>query len=248
MNLEFYFIADLKKDKHVKMHSHRALELVYYLSGQGRSTIHKNPFDIRPNRFTIMPPGTFHDQINQTDVTSFCLGLSGSGLEKYQGCWFDAGGLIRTALDRFGDEMNAQRPFYLETARGILQEIIGLAKRAATENRQKPLANEVVSKALTLIRQHKGIVSVADLADKLYVSKDYLRHLFQEHTSQSPIRHIINTRIIKAKDLLADPDLPILEVAARCGFENFYYFSRLFKKETRQSPSEYRRSITEKGK
>ncbi len=248
MNLEFYFIADLKKNNHVNMHSHRALEFVYYLAGQGHSTIHKNPFDIHRNRFTITPAGIFHDQINQTDVRSFCLGLSGSGLEKYQGCWLDSGGLIHIALERFGEEMNAHRPFYLETARGILQEIIGLAKRAATENHQKPSANEVVSKALTLIRQHKGIVSVADLADKLYVSKDYLRHLFQEHTSRSPIRHIINTRIEKAKDLLADPNLSILEVAARCGFENFYYFSRLFKKETRQSPSQFRRSITEKGK
>jgi AraC-like DNA-binding protein len=248
MNLEFYFIADLKQDNHVKMHNHRALEVVYYLDGHGRSTLHKKTFDIRRGHFTIIPAGTYHDQINQTNVKSFCLGLSGSGLEKYQGCGFDAGGLIQAALERFGAEMNGKKPFYLETARGILQEIIGLVKRAVTQPAQKPSTSEVVSKALSLIRQREGIVSVSDLADRLYVSKDYLRHLFQEHTSQSPIRHIITTRIEKAKDLLADPNLPILEVAARCGFENFYYFSRLFKKETRQSPSQFRKSITEKGK
>jgi len=252
MNLEFYFIADLKKDRQVRMHIHQALEVVYYLDGAGWSTVHQTTFDFRRHFFTVTPAGVFHDQINRTHAVSFCVGLSGSGLEKYQGGWLDTDGLIHAAIERFSAEMNGKRPYYLETVRGILQEMTGLIKRAATAPVpapvKQPSTTEVVSKALSLIKQHEGIVSVADLADRLYVSKDYLRHLFREHTSRSPIRHIINTRIAKAKDLLANSNLPIRQVAARCGFENIYYFSRLFKKETRRSPSRYRKAITEKGK
>jgi AraC-like DNA-binding protein len=248
MNLEFNFIADLKKGHHVPMHDHPALEIVYYLSGHGRTTVQKTLYEFHRNDFTLIPAGTLHNQINQTGVTSFCLGLSGSGLEGFQGNWRDADGMIHAAIQRFQEEMSGKKPFYQETAHGILLEIIGLVKRAAGSRHLQPSKSNVVTQALTLIQQRKGIVSVADLADQLYVSKDYLRHLFQEQTSQSPIRHIINTRIEKARALLADPELPVTEVARQCGFENFYYFSRLFKKETRLSPSAYRKSITEKGK
>jgi two-component system response regulator YesN len=54
------------------------------------------------------------------------------------------------------------------------------------------------------------------------------------------MRHLIQARIERAGDLLADPGLSVKEVARRSGFESPYYFSRLFRKVTGRTPSEFR--------
>ncbi|MCF7817417.1 MAG: helix-turn-helix transcriptional regulator [Kiritimatiellales bacterium] len=72
------------------------------------------------------------------------------------------------------------------------------------------------------------------------ISKDYLRHLFRHYADQSPMRTIITTRIEHAKDLLHNDELTVAMVAEECGFESIYYFSRLFKEVTGQTPSGFR--------
>jgi AraC family transcriptional regulator len=59
-------------------------------------------------------------------------------------------------------------------------------------------------------------------------------------SARLPACHIIQARIDKARDLLGQGDLDVKEVAARCGFDNEYYFSRLFRKVTGTTPSRYR--------
>jgi AraC-like DNA-binding protein len=54
-----------------------------------------------------------------------------------------------------------------------------------------------------------GRITVGELADQLYVSKEYLRHLFFEHSSLSPLRHIIATKVEKAKALLVTSNLTV---------------------------------------
>ncbi len=248
MKLEFYFVADLEKGHRVRSHTHRALEIVYFLKGFGRTKVGQTTYDIRRNLFTVIPAGIYHDQENSTKVVSFCMGLVGSGLEPFQGGWNDTGGLIHVSIQKLLTEMKGGKPFYEDICLGILQEIVGLVKRASRDSAKPTGKEQIVSQAIALIREQEGIVSIDDLADQLYVSKDYLRHLFLEYTNQSPIRHIINTRIENARQLLVRPELTIDQVARKCGFRNLYYFSRLFKRETGHSPSEFRRSITEKDK
>jgi transcriptional regulator GlxA family with amidase domain len=136
--------------------------------------------------------------------------------------------------------MTAQPPFYEEVCHGLLDEIVGLTKRVVLENRRKFTKKDLVNQALATIQAQEGNISVAELADRYCVSKDYLRHLFQEYTAQSPVRHIITARMAKAQSLLTNTTLSMIEIARLCSFEDVYYFSRLFKKETSYSPSRYR--------
>ena len=55
------------------------------------------------------------------------------------------------------------------------------------------------------------------------------------------MRHLIGIRIRHAKQLLIGTAHPISEIAAAVGFENCYYFSNAFKKQTGLSPSDYRK-------
>lgn len=240
MNIQFCYSVRCYKDRYVQHHTHDALELVYYVDGTGRSTVGKKTFDVRRNSFTITPNGICHDQENLTDMVSICVGLSQSGLEVYEGGWFDAGGGLGKILRALMQEMKTRQPGHDLICQGLLLEIAGLVHRIALENTAPPRKEALVDKAIAIIQHREGALSVAELADQLYVSKDYLRHLFHDFANQSPIQHIIHARIEKARDLLSRRDLSIQEIASQCGFESVYYFSRLFRKVTGFPPSNYR--------
>jgi transcriptional regulator GlxA family with amidase domain len=152
----------------------------------------------------------------------------------------DAGGVLGRVLCTLAQEVELRQPGHELVCKGLLYEVGGLVRRIAQANVRPPRKKALVGRAMEIIQRNAGAVSVADLAGRLYVSKDYLRHLFQEYTNRSPIQHIIQARIEKARDLLGQRDVSVKEIAAQCGFDNEYYFSRLFRKVTGTTPSQYR--------
>ena len=82
---------------------------------------------------------------------------------------------------------------------------------------------------------------VQEIADHLHISRAYLRNIFVKHTGQSPQSYLINHRIIRAQELLKH-DIPISTIAQSVGYDDQLQFSKIFKKHTGLSPSEWRRS------
>ncbi|OGV76264.1 MAG: hypothetical protein A3K19_19345 [Lentisphaerae bacterium RIFOXYB12_FULL_65_16] len=241
VQLHFAAVVKLQRGHPCPLHTHEALELVYYVEGTGTSQVDTLRHPVQRGVFTLIPAGVLHDQTNPTAVTTICLGLIGSGLERHTGAWKDPDGLLRRACERLVHELSDRRPGFRRVADGLTLEIVGLTERAvAAANPAGPDKDKIVDKALELIEECEGQLSVSDLADELYVSRDYLRHLFRSQGKESPIRRIIHARIEKAKGLLVEPTLSIKEVAERSGCETVYYFSRLFKKETGQTPTAFR--------
>lgn len=82
-------------------------------------------------------------------------------------------------------------------------------------------------------------IRLADLAERAGVSNHYLCRLFKKYTSYTPINYLIKIRLDIAIDLLKNSDYNISEIAEMVGFEDVYYFSRLFKKRMGISPSHF---------
>ena len=84
-------------------------------------------------------------------------------------------------------------------------------------------------------------LSREELADTVYLTSDYLSHLFKKETGYSLTNYIIHERIEKAKLLLAQKSMSIRDVASACGFDNVSYFSKQFRSITGMTPREYRK-------
>ena len=85
-------------------------------------------------------------------------------------------------------------------------------------------------------------ITVDKIAAELYLNKNYIAHVFKEETGYSLIGYAIALRINRAKVLLTKTDKSITQVAAECGYDDFTYFSRQFKKSTGLTPSAYRKT------
>ncbi len=79
------------------------------------------------------------------------------------------------------------------------------------------------------------------LAHALNLSKNHIINLFKSKTGSSPIDYFTRLKMQKACQLLDLTDMSIAETAARMGFNDPYYFSRVFKKVMDISPSQYRK-------
>lgn len=81
--------------------------------------------------------------------------------------------------------------------------------------------------------------TVKQLADMTHLSKSRFTVLFREYFGHSPMEEVIQTRLRKACWLLTNTTLSMKNVAEQCGFENIYYFSRLFHRRIGCAPRDY---------
>lgn len=83
-------------------------------------------------------------------------------------------------------------------------------------------------------------LSLADLAAHSRQSIPHYCKLFKARISQSPMAYFTQLKMRKACELLDQTNLTIKEIADMLGYDDPYYFSRLFKKVQGDSPSQYR--------
>lgn len=84
-------------------------------------------------------------------------------------------------------------------------------------------------------------VTLDQLAHEVSLTKNYLVFLFREKTGYTPIDFLIRLKIQEACQLLDLTELPISEIAAKLGYNDPLYLSRIFKKVTGETPSSYRK-------
>ena len=88
-----------------------------------------------------------------------------------------------------------------------------------------------------------GLPTVQYCADKVCLSPNYFGDLIKKETGKTAIEHIQLTVVGRIKDLLADTDKSISEIAYELGFNYPHHMSRMFKKIEGVSPNEYRMRV-----
>jgi AraC-like DNA-binding protein len=86
----------------------------------------------------------------------------------------------------------------------------------------------------------RGIPTLGDCAEEFHLSPNYLSDLLRKETGKGTIEFIQRFLVERAKSRLLDGREAVKEIAYDLGFETPQYFSRVFKKRTGLTPSEFR--------
>ena len=84
-------------------------------------------------------------------------------------------------------------------------------------------------------------LTLGEISDAMAVSVSTLKKISTEAFGVSPISYFITLKISAAKRMIRESGLTFTEISERLGFTSVHYFSRLFKKETGMTPTEYAR-------
>lgn len=172
----------------------------------------------------------------------------------------DTSGIVKCAEEMI-KEMYSTAPDKLEMLKKLLHVYLHHIKRAYN-NQAKTLTEEArLHRSLynrfrkilddtirQLPVQAKVIpVSVSLIADQLFVSPNYLNSIIKDLTGKTASTHIQEKLILEAKSFLLHTDIPVAGISYKLGFENPSYFSRFFKKNAEQSPTDFREKFVQGG-
>ena len=106
-------------------------------------------------------------------------------------------------------------------------------------------ADPVAAAATEYTRAHLDRVTVSDVTRAVGVSERTLRRIFHAHLGMSWRSYLLRARVLRSMALLAQPDRTVLEVSIAVGFDDVSAFARSFARHCGETPSAYKRRISE---
>lgn len=128
---------------------------------------------------------------------------------------------------------------HVEAASNILSACAGYIHLSNMIKIEKNLLSENIIKYVE--SNFMESLSINELCNKFFISKNKLYDIFDELCNTTPIKYQLHLRIKEGKKLLSNTNMSITEISNLLGFNNYNYFSKLFKKETGYSPYAFRK-------
>jgi AraC-like DNA-binding protein len=231
---------------------------IYCTKGRGRCELEGCRHEVGPGDLLVLPPRVPHayGADGNPPWTFWWVQALGTNLDFFLA---ELGTSPRNPVLALGE--NAQLPalFHevLETLEGgcsaarllyasqALAHLIGaMIWRRGGTGRSEPDTWQKIEQSISYMQQHLDKpLPVATLAVLANMSPSHYTALFKRRTGCAPIDYFIRLRMRQACHMLAATSLNVKDVAAVLGYEDPFYFSRLFKSVNQIAPSDYRRRL-----
>ncbi len=249
-------------------HSHDHLEMAFILSGEGKYRFEDGICPVKEGDLLILNPGVKHQALAcpeaETPTTEFFVGVMDLQIGKLPantlpvpggGHILHTSGELRQKLFRICSAMEAENAVCRQGRYFMLKSYLMQMLLLVIREQCEPVEHTggyafesvnkkyVVEQIVNYFEDHYNEkVSLDQIAENMYLSPFYISKIFKSETGDTPIRHLINIRLEKAKELLEDGCAEsIQEVAASVGYDDAYHFSKLFKKHYGMTPSQARK-------
>jgi AraC-like DNA-binding protein len=229
-------------------------QLVYITRGRGTFSAGEKTWNAEPGSAFLVLPGLKHRYRPDTETGwhESWVGFKGSYFNKLaregflaeEHIFFTLGlnDFVTGLFDRIFDEVRRQKPLYQMKACSAVLALLGELLSRSRRQDQPDAYEKIVEKAKYLMASNiYGALNLPSIAGQIGISTSRLNEIFKQFTSMTPYQYYIHIKIHKAGDLLTQEDLSVKEAAWRMGFEDQYYFSRLFKNKTGIVPSEWKK-------
>ena len=251
----FIFHHDTPKVLPIAMHWHNEIEFLYIVGGTTAVTIGSNTFKAAKGDLFAIPARMVHSMSSE------------DGLSDYYTLIVDYKYL--KSLNLKPETVYFKNPIVSEPARIIFKNIVYSYYEERTFPEIKTLryvlelctyffenhafrildsktstTYEIVDFVFNYISEnYKKQFTVAGVASKIGMSESYVAHIFKKETGMSLISFVNYYRVTTAQKLIREGN-HLSDVAEKCGFSNQYYFSKVFKRITHQTPLHYAKTFS----
>ncbi|MBU4290307.1 MAG: arabinose operon transcriptional regulator AraC [Verrucomicrobia bacterium] len=231
--------------------------LEYTVSGRGWISEGKSTFPLEAGDFLLFEPEVLQDYGMDKDAGEwnhiwFCF--------TPRSHWHDwlawpkrAGGFFnlqirdaqvrRQLLARMEDALKLSLGTYVrrrDFVMNIIEEILLTCDIWNPASRTAGLDDRIRTALNYLCDNSVKRITLTDLGRVCALSPSRLSHLFKQQMGETPMQYLEQRKIERAKDLLLMTGKTVSQVAYEIGFENQFYFSRVFKRCTGKSPRQIR--------
>ncbi|MCM8785926.1 MAG: AraC family transcriptional regulator [Candidatus Omnitrophica bacterium] len=246
-NIEIKFIH-LSFERGIELpHFHEENQLLFFLSGEGVEYIENQKYRITPGTFVLIPKKIVHFFKSYSKKPSEILSIRFDVSQKSE----------NNEVKVFFKKTN----FYkgtrenIEAVKRLIPSIIdgkpdlGLFFKIfnmffeSSEIKKSSKKMGYIKKIEDYIEKNIGNrIKIEEIGKQLGLSVSYIRKIIKEAFGVSFIKYVNIKKIEYASKLLIETKIPISNMAGLCGFYDFNYFSRVFKKIKGVSPREFRKS------
>lgn len=220
-------------------HKHNCYEIIFYRKGEGKFYFEGETTPITVGKFIIVPPNIVHASVYEKEAETYFI----KGDFNHVFSFFSPVEVMDNK-EREGEflvDMIFKNRFlnseYSESLTNALLHF--LLQNVATEKSINAALKDIVNKISNNF--YDSNMDVGKILNKSGYAEDYIRAQFKRFTGKTPIEFLTELRISHACYLIEiyKNSISLTEVAEKCGYTDYVYFSRRFKEITGESPKNY---------
>lgn len=226
------------KPRHVPYGHVPYYDLTVVLKGELTYVAQNEPVPLKEGDFILIRPGEIRRRLDGSVVSEYVSFNFNTDL--------DLSAVPGVSRNGLSDEMkllfNACDSLYatdkdLSKLAYLVGTLLLLIRENVSNQQIHPLALGIENYVL---EHYTERITLGDIAERFHFSVSYCNSVFKKETQKSIVDFVIDERMRKAKKLLVYTEFSLPEIALQVGYEDYNYFSRLFKKHTRFTPTQYR--------
>ncbi|MGE2728668.1 AraC family transcriptional regulator [Mycolicibacterium vaccae] len=230
-------------------HSHDVHQIEYALHGVVEVETDSAHYLLPPQQAAWIPAGLEHQAVMNPDVKTvavmFDRSLIGDGGDRAR--ILAVSPLIREMMI-YGLRWPIDRPRGDDVSDGFFRTLAALVTEAL--DHEAPLSlptseHPIVAAAIAYTKSHLDTATCAEVSKAVAVSERTLRRLFSDTLGLSWRTYLLHARMLRAMALLAAPLQSVQDTATAVGFDSVSSFTRAFSQFCGETPSAYRRRVTE---
>lgn len=230
--------------------------LIYCVDGKGWIEMKGHRFQLQSNQLFVIPPHTpcRYGADEENPWTNYWLHFTGENAKAYSpptGQVLDIPlapdarveerlALFEEILQNTEDYFRFEKVVYANICLKLfLSSISYLDVYRSVKHHSK---SDTLEKVIAYMKNNVDKnIRVADLAELCHCSSSNLYKLFKRNLNSSPTDFFIHLKMERARRYLLKSDMKIKEIAHKLGYEDPFYFSRIFRQHLGMSPAHFRR-------
>lgn len=154
--------------------------------------------------------------------------------------------LCRAVRDALDEDPSSSRLYVEYMARAIAAHLITAHSNVATQNSalssNRRLSARLLPRVREMVESKLGDrLTTSDIAAETGMGPDHFGRLFKQATGTTLYQFVIRCRVDRARRLLVDTSMPILQIARECGFADQVHLTRSFGRFVGTSPAAFRK-------